>query len=117
MGAVLIVDDTEDCADPLARFLRMNGHTVECASNGMDALAALARTRPDVILLDLMMPVMDGVSFLEVMRRNPAWKDIRVVVFSGYGDGLPARRLTELGVGQVFLKGSTDFKQLLKVVA
>jgi two-component system alkaline phosphatase synthesis response regulator PhoP len=117
MGAVLIVDDTEDCSDPLARLLRKNGHSVQCANNGMDALAALARFRPDVIILDLMMPVMDGVSFLEIMRRNPAWKDLRVIVFSGYGDGLPARRLTELGVGEIFLKGSIDFTQLLKVVA
>lgn len=56
-----------------------------------------------MIVLDLMMAVMDGVSFLEAVGRNPAWKGIRVVVLSGYGDGLPARRLAELGVGEVFL--------------
>ena len=117
MSSVLIVDDTPDCLEPLARLLQLSGHAVQCATDGMEALASLARTRPDVIVLDLMMPVMDGVSFLEIMRRNVAWKDIRVIVFSGHGDGLPARRLAELGVGEVFLKGSTDFARLLKAVA
>lgn len=116
MSAVLLVDDTADCTEPLAKLLELSGHTVQCASDGMEALAALARFRPDVIILDLMMPVMDGVSFLEVMRRNAAWKDIRVIVLSGQGDGLPARRLSQLGVGEVFLKGSTDFSLLLRAV-
>ena len=68
-------------------------------------------------MLDLMMPVMDGVSFLEALRGDAERKDLRVVVLSGYGDGLPARRLAELGVGEVFLKGSVDFSRLLKVLA
>ena len=83
MSAVLIVDDTPDCSDPLARLLRRRGHTVVCAPGGMEALALLAGFRPDVIVLDLMMPVMDGVSFLEALRGDPERKDIRVVVFSG----------------------------------
>lgn len=117
MNAVLVVDDTPDCLEPLAKLLRLSGHSVETATNGMDALKLLARFRPDVIVLDLMMPVMDGVSFLDVMRRNAAWKDIRVIVFTGYGDALPARRLTDLGVAEVFLKSATDFGQLLKALA
>jgi CheY-like chemotaxis protein len=117
MSAVLIVDDIQDCSEPLARLLRKSGHAVECAPGGMEALELLPRFQPDVIVLDLMMPVMDGVSFLEAMRSDPAWKGIRVVVLSGYGDGLPARRLAELGVGELFLKGSVDFCRLLKAVA
>jgi CheY-like chemotaxis protein len=117
MSSVLIVDDTQDCSEPLAKFLRKSGHAVECASDGMEALALLARFQPDVIILDLMMPVMDGVSFLKVMRADPTRRDIRVVVLSGCGDGLPAGQLAGLGVGEVFLKGSVDFRRLLKVVA
>jgi CheY-like chemotaxis protein len=117
MNTVLIVDDTLDCSEPLAKLLRKRGHTVECAPDGAEALALLARFRPDVIVLDLMMPVMDGVSFLEVLRGDPERKDIRVVVLSGCGDGLPAGRLAELGVGEIFLKGSVDFCRLLEVLA
>lgn len=117
LTTVLVVDDNADSVELLAKMLRLHGHPVETASHGMEALSVLARVRPDVVILDLMMPVMDGVSFLEVMRRNPAWKDIRVVAFTGYGDRYPAQRLAELGVAEVLPKGSTDFRDLLKVVA
>ena len=116
MSDVLVVDDTVDCAEPLARLLQKSGHTVRCAANGREALTALVRFRPDVILLDMHMPVMDGVTFLEAMRCNAAWRGVRVIVFTGYGDGLPAAQLASLGVGEVFLKASTDFNRLLKVV-
>jgi len=117
MSTVLVVDDTLDCAEPLARLLRKSGHTVQCAANGREALAKLIRFRPDVIILDMMMPVMDGVTFLEAMRCNPAWQGTRVVVFTGCGDALPAGQLAELGVVEVLLKASVDFERLLKVVA
>jgi CheY-like chemotaxis protein len=63
-----------------------------------------------------MMPVMDGTTFLEVMRRNPDWQPIRVIVFTGYGDGLNARRLAELGVEEVFLKASINYNRLIAAV-
>jgi CheY-like chemotaxis protein len=115
-GTVLVVDDHPDCVEPLAKMLRYHGHPVETAGNGMEALGVLARVRPDVVILDLMMPVMDGVSFLEVMRRNPAWNDIKVIAFSGYCELCPAARLRALGVSEVLPKGSTDFGRLLDAV-
>jgi two-component system, OmpR family, alkaline phosphatase synthesis response regulator PhoP len=117
MSTVLVIDDTVDCLEPLARLLRKDGHTVQCAANGREGLARLIRFQPDVIVLDMMMPVMDGVTFLEAMRCNAAWRDVRVVVFTGCGDALPAARLAELGVGEVFLKASTDFQRLLRVLS
>ena len=117
MSAVLVVDDIADCSEPLARLLEKSGHTVRCAANGREALAALVRFRPDVIVLDMHMPVMDGVTFLEAMRCNAAWRGVRVVVFTGHGDALPAATLASLGVGEVLLKASTDFNRLLKLVA
>ena len=117
MSAVLVVDDTADCAEPLARLLDKAGHTVRCAANGREALAALVRFRADVIVLDMHMPVMDGVTFLEALRCNAAWSAVRVVVFTGYGDALPAATLASLGVGEELLKASTDFNRLLKLVA
>jgi CheY-like chemotaxis protein len=80
-------------------------------------LARLIRFQPDVIVLDMMMPVMDGVTFLETMRCNAAWRGVRVIVFTGSADALPAARLAELGVGEVFLKASTDFQRLLRVLS
>src|SRR4051812_9613877 len=117
MACVLIVDDTPDCLDALARLLHRLGHTVECARDGNEALELLTRFRPDKIILDIMMPVMDGVDFLRVMRRNPEWNGIPVIVFTGCGEDYRILELAALGVAEVFVKGSADIGALLKLVA
>lgn len=67
---VLVVDDQEAIRDTLQTALDDEGFTVECASNGREALDILERWKPCVILLDLMMPVMDGWAFCEEQRRS-----------------------------------------------
>ena len=67
---VLVVDDQEAIRDTLQVALDDEGFTVECASNGREALVVLERWKPDVILLDLMMPVMDGWQFCAEQRRT-----------------------------------------------
>jgi two-component system response regulator MprA len=67
---VLVVDDQEAIRDTLQTALDDEGYTVECAANGREALEVLARSKPCVILLDLMMPVMDGWAFCEAQRRS-----------------------------------------------
>jgi two-component system response regulator MprA len=67
---VLVVDDQEAIRDTLQTALDDEGYTVECAANGREALDILARSKPCVILLDLMMPVMDGWAFCEAQRRS-----------------------------------------------
>jgi hypothetical protein len=61
--------------------------------------------------------VVDGLSFLEHLRRDPRWKMLRVVVFSAYGTHVNAGRLAALGVGEILLKGSVEPVQILKLVA
>ncbi len=116
MAHILVVDDTEDCLLPLARLLRHDGHSVECATNGLEALTVLERFRADSIILDLMMPVMDGFEFLDALRQREEWKDIHVVVLTGYCENLRAERLNRLGVSEILLKGSLDWQRLLKLV-
>ncbi|HIF05620.1 MAG TPA: response regulator [Gemmatimonadetes bacterium] len=70
----------EDSGDVLARNLRKTNWTVDLAENGRAALDRLAQARPDVILLDLGMSVMDGFSFLEHKRENDDWDGIPVIV-------------------------------------
>jgi CheY-like chemotaxis protein len=67
---VLVVDDQEVIRDTLQVALDDEGFTVECAANGREALDILGRWKPCVILLDLMMPVMDGWAFCEEQRRT-----------------------------------------------
>ena len=79
---LLVVEDEPANAELLKRVLERQGWCVEQASNGEDALAAVARQRPDLIVLDLMMPGMDGLTFLEKLRSNPMAISIPVLVLT-----------------------------------
>ncbi len=77
---VLLVEDDPATRELMRRTLSASGWTVREAANGRDALTMIRRSRPDLILLDLMMPEMDGFEFLEQLRGNAAWRGIPVVV-------------------------------------
>jgi len=80
---VLIVDDDPDIRDALGECLRFEGYGVHAAVDGRDALDRLEfGLKPDVILLDLMMPVLNGFDVLQALRKRPDWKSIPVVVVS-----------------------------------
>ena len=74
------MDDDPKTRDMLRRTLQKEGWTVAEAANGREALEPLERSRPALILLDLMMPEMDGFEVLERMRRDEAWRDIPVII-------------------------------------
>jgi signal transduction histidine kinase/CheY-like chemotaxis protein len=77
---VLVVDDDPKSRDVLRRTLQKESWTVAEAVNGREALGQLERSRPALVLLDLMMPEMDGFEMLERMRRNDAWRAIPVII-------------------------------------
>jgi CheY-like chemotaxis protein len=79
---VLVVDDDPDIRAFVSEFLTEEGYEVRAAANGRDALAILASWRPAVILLDLMMPVMDGWTFLATQQAHPELARISVIVMS-----------------------------------
>ena len=81
-GKVLVVEDDDDIRECLADVLSEEGYTVETAENGREALQLLRRFRPCVILLDLMMPVMDGWELLGELRSDGDWATLPVVVVS-----------------------------------
>jgi CheY-like chemotaxis protein len=84
-GGVLIVEDDEDIRADLAAILRLKGYQVEQASNGHEALVCMRRALPSVVLLDLMMPEMNGWELRAVMREDQRLRDVPVVVVSGAG--------------------------------
>jgi CheY-like chemotaxis protein len=84
---ILIVEDDLDIREALAQILELEGYQVACADNGRDALSQLTRSaRPDLIILDIMMPVMDGWQFREEQKKNPALSPIPVIVISADGN-------------------------------
>jgi two-component system chemotaxis response regulator CheY len=80
--AVLVVDDDPDIRDFMSDFLADEGYQVKAAGNGRQALDLLASWRPDVILLDLMMPVMDGWAFLAAQQADAELAHLPVIVMS-----------------------------------
>jgi CheY-like chemotaxis protein len=91
-GPVLLVDDDLDIREILPETLADLGFDVVTAANGLEALTMVGQIRPSVILLDLMMPVMDGYGFLEERSRKPEIASIPVAIITA-GHGIDKRRI------------------------
>ena len=85
-ATVLLVDDDPDTVETMREILEEEGHTVLSAKNGFEGLQVALRSVPDLVLLDLDMPVMDGRAFLAAVERAPTLCDVRIVVLSGSED-------------------------------
>jgi CheY-like chemotaxis protein len=79
MARVLIIEDEQDIREALAVLLESEGHDITTASNGVEGLEQARAHRPDILLLDLMMPVMDGFRFLAEQRKDLAIAGVPVV--------------------------------------
>jgi CheY-like chemotaxis protein len=110
---VLVVDDDPDILDAICDILDAEGYRVSRARHGQEALEQVEHELPDVILLDLMMPVMDGVAFSQALRRRPAGAEVPIVVISA--DGNPQRATAVGAVG--YLAKPFDIDALLAQVA
>jgi adenylate cyclase len=97
VGSVLVVDDDRVNRMLLTRSLEREGHSVRCAENGLEALRLLRAEPCDVVLLDIVMPEMDGVSVLEHVKRDPALHDVPVIMISGVDDTDSVIRCIEIG--------------------
>ena len=94
---VLIVDDNEDAANSLAMILELGGHETASVYTAVDALQRAAAFRPDVVLLDIGLPGMDGYEVAQKMRELPGLRDIRLVAVTGYGRSDDRRRARDAG--------------------
>lgn len=101
---VLVVDDNADAAESLAALLRLFGHEVGVALDGEQALELAPSLRPDVVLLDLGMPRMDGHEVARRMRAAPWGTSMKIVALSGFGDGEDRERSLKAGCNDHFVK-------------
>jgi DNA-binding response OmpR family regulator len=97
MSLVLVVEDDTDIADLIAHCLQKAGHTVETAPSGTAALRRVKESPPDLILLDLMLPGMDGLLVCQALRGDAATAAIPIIMLTARGD--EAERITGLEVG------------------
>lgn len=92
MAVVLVVDDEFGIANLLEDMLADEGHTVVIASNGRQALERAAVDRPDVILTDYMMPVMDGAALINALTNDSALKGVPVILMTSVPEPIVAER-------------------------
>ncbi|MBI3065450.1 MAG: response regulator [Deltaproteobacteria bacterium] len=113
---VLLVDDDDMMRRGMRLTLEKDGWQVSEAENGRIALARLAETRPDVIVLDLMMPEMDGFEFLVEMRSRAEWRDIPVLVVTAKDLTAEERSRLNGDVERVLQKGASELDELLREI-
>ena len=111
---VMVVEDDADTRRLLARTLQKDGWAVTEAANGREALDAMEQEAPGLILLDLMMPVMDGFQFLHEMREHEAWQNIPVIVVTAKDLTPEDQRKLNGSVEQILAKGSYGREQLIQ---
>jgi CheY-like chemotaxis protein len=114
--SVLLVEDDPATREVTARTLEKAGWAVTEAGNGREALDQLAQQKPRLILLDLMMPVMDGFDFLLEMRANAEWQDIPVIVLTAKDLNDEDRRILSGRVEQVVSKGARAHDQVVNLI-
>ena len=112
MSYVLLVDDEPDGREPLGRLLEHAGYEVTCARDGRVALQSILSRVPDVIVLDLFMPQMDGVKFLEVLRSYLRLQSLRVLVLTAFPESPLVAKARQLGVTRFLVKSQATFPEI-----
>jgi CheY-like chemotaxis protein len=123
-GLILVVEDIAAARELTCHTLRAEKWEVMEACDGLEALAAVARRVPRAIILDLMMPNMDGFEFVAELRRNPAWREIPIVVLTAKVLSDEDRRRLNGGVQKIMAKGAgtreelmNELQQVIKTIA
>src|SRR5688572_21951584 len=114
-GRILVVDDEPMVRDTLGQVLVDEGYIVDTAVDGEDALDRVHEARPDAILLDLMMPGMNGRQFLQALRNEPAYAQVPVLIMTAV-HGLEVN-LASIGASEVVEKPFESVDDLLNKVA
>ena len=116
MNRILIVEDAPASREATAKLLQRQGYVTDMAHNGAEALVRLKQNLPDLILLDQMMPEVDGLTFLAGIRRFPKFRELPVIMLTGLKDRNCYMKAQTLGVKECLDKGEFDGTRLLETV-
>ena len=116
-SSALVVDDDAETRALISRTLQQGGWVVAEADNGRAGLERVARERPEVILLDLMMPVMDGFEFVRELRKHDAWRSIPIIVITAKDLSDDDRRQLNGHVERILQKDAYRCDQLLAEIS
>jgi DNA-binding response OmpR family regulator len=112
---VLIVDDEPGIIVALQFLMEQNGYATLVAFSGEEAMEAVARHCPDLILLDIMLPVVDGFEVCQRIRENPAWNGIRIVLVTALGSEANVTKGLDLGADAYVTKPFSNADLVAKV--
>ena len=112
---ILVVDDEPNIVQTLQDRLEMNDYTVVTACNGKEGLDLAVKERPDIILLDVIMPVMDGHEMLESLRQHPDGKDAAVIMLTARSQMQDIARANACGIEDYIVK-PFDLSELLEKI-
>ena len=113
MTKILVAEDDKFLANAYRVKLSKAGYEIKIASDGQEAIDSLETFTPDVILLDLIMPVKDGFAVLEELKRNDKWKNIPVIVASNLGQKEDIAKSMALGAADYIVKSQIPINDVL----
>jgi len=116
MTKILIVEDDQTLRDVYALILQISGYDIDTASNGLQALEKYHANSYDVILLDLMMPELDGVGFLQQAQVAKHTPELKVIIFSNLSSGELLDKAFDLGAHEHVLKANLTPEGLITVI-
>lgn len=117
MPKILIVEDELALRDVYATRLQAEGYQVVLASNGEEALATAVSERPDIILLDIMMPKISGFDVLDIIRTTPEIANTRVIMLTALSEETDRERGEKLGVDRYLVKSQVILEDVVSAVA
>ena len=116
MAKVLVVEDDPDSLEIVTRTLERAGHAAVPAANGWEGLLALDAHHIDVVVLDLMMPGLNGSAFLRIIRNDQRRKALPVIILTALNSGDALRTVADLGVQEWLLKADYTSQQLTSAI-
>lgn len=116
MSTILIVEDENFLIQALEDNLTAEGYTVNTAKDGGEAVKKIKKRKPDLILLDLLMPKKDGFFVLEEIKNNSEWKMIPVIVLSNLGGDEDVKKALALGASDYFIKSQHPIEEVIEKI-
>lgn len=113
---ILIVEDESDLREALAAAFTNDGYLTLTAENGALGLASALRDKPDLILLDVLMPVMDGIEMVKQLREHEEGKKIKVIVMTALDDLEKVAQVIEAGVDEYVMKSTITLSGIVEKV-
>jgi DNA-binding response OmpR family regulator len=112
---VLIVDDEPSIIVPLQFLMEQNGYETSVAFSGEEAMETVAASHPNLILLDIMLPIIDGFEVCQRVRENPGWNDIRIILLTAMGSEANIAKGLALGADAYITKPFSNSEVIAKV--